>query len=134
MKARIETLYRVMYESFTPEMMRRLPMWLKQRMARVLGYRLVDELSTDAFMKSLFTANKGDLVPMAVKMFENSVGGTSTRPFFSLRFHWQIAQRVSRGETHTAKQLKELGELRTSSVEFPGFPSTKEMPFRRRSL
>lgn len=132
-RRRLETLYRVMYESFTPAMMGRTPMWLKRRIATALGYRLVPELTADAFMKALFTTKLHEPTPMSVTMFDTSVGGTELRPFFRLSFHWWMARRVWRGETHTAAQRTELDRTqKLANVQFPGIPSPREIPQRRR--
>jgi hypothetical protein len=125
---RPETLYRIMYESFTPAMMRRTPMWLKRRIARVLGYRLVRELSTDAFMHELFTAKPGEMTHMSAMMFENSVGGYSMRPFFRPANYWRAGKRIWRGETHTPQQLAELGR---ASVPLQAFLPPEQILQRR---
>jgi hypothetical protein len=130
---RLETLYRVMYESFTPEMMRRMPFWLKRRIAAKLGYILVRDLSVDGFMAGLFMARDGQQSPMSVEMFESSVGGLSLRPFFSFQFHWRFAQRVWRGETHTPEQLRDLAKMKErAKIEFPGFTRPPIQGNRRR--
>jgi hypothetical protein len=130
---RLETLYRMVYESFTPGMMRRTPLWLKRRIARALEYDLVRELSADAFMRALFTAKTGELAPMSVAMFDSSAGGYSVRPFFRPIRYWRAAQRIWRGQTHTGKQLAALGQAKnTARVEFPGFPPPNEIAQRRR--
>jgi len=132
-RRRLETLYRVIYESFTPAMMRRTPMWLKRRIAKALGYRLVRDLTTDAFMTSLFTAKLDEPTPMSLAMFDSSVGGYELRPFFRLSFHWWMARRVWRGETHTKEQRRELDRAhKRANVQFPDIPSPREIPQRRR--
>jgi hypothetical protein len=131
---RLETLYRIMYESFTPAMMRRTPMWLKRRIARVLGYRLVRELSTDAFMHELFTARVGEVTRMSAMMFENSVGGYNVRPFFRPANYWRAGKRIWRGETHTPQQLAELGQAAAiASVPLQAFLPPQQILQRRRS-
>lgn len=131
---RLETFYRVMYESFTPTMMRRAPMCLKRRMALMLGYRLVRELSTDMFMRELFTAKPGEITHMSAMMFENSVGGYSVRPFFRPANYWRAAKRIWRGETHTPQQLAELGQAAAiASVPLQAFLPPQQILTRRRS-
>lgn len=132
-RRRLETLSRVIYESFTPAMMRRTPMWLKRRIAAQLGYTLDAKITVDGFMQRLFTAKPDQLVSMPMTMFDSSVGGYSVRPFFRLSFLWRMARRVWRGQTHTAKQREALGKARkTGDVVFPGFPPVNEIPHRRR--
>jgi hypothetical protein len=71
---RLETFYRIVYESFTPGMMRRMPMCLKRRIARMLEYNLVaDTLSTDDFMRALFTTRRGELAPMSARANRGSL-------------------------------------------------------------
>lgn len=106
--AKFETLYRVMYEELTPAMMRRTPMWLKSRIAAALGYKLVAQLSADAWLRSLFTAKRGDITPISIEMFDSSTGGYGYRKFGRPSFYWRIARRVWRGQTKTPEQIKAL--------------------------
>lgn len=94
MSDRRETLYRVMYESFTPKMMHRTPMWLKERIATTLGWRLVSTLDADTWLRKLFAEKPGELAPIAISMFESCAGGTSRLPFFSRKWLWRTAKRI----------------------------------------
>lgn len=113
----METLYRVMYETFTPKMMQRTPLWLERRIAAALGWRMVETLSADAWLSKLFMkVPSADPSPIARGMFESCAGGNSMRPFFSLRWLWRQARRIWAGdtrqkETHVVHGIKAPGML-----------------------
>jgi hypothetical protein len=86
-----------MYESFTPKMMHRTPMWLKRRIAATLGWRLVPALTTDNWLRTLFLKEAGDPAPIAISMFESCAGGNSLLPFFSRKWLWRTVKRIWNG-------------------------------------
>lgn len=99
MSGRRETLYRVMYESFTPKMMHHTPMWLKKRIATTLGWRLVPTLSADGWLRTLFLKEPGEPAPIAIGMFESCAGGTLIRwTFLSPGWLWRQAKRIWAGD------------------------------------
>jgi hypothetical protein len=96
---RKEALYRVMYQSFTPKMMARTPMWLKKRMAATLGWRLVPVLKADDWLRGLFTKTGDEPTPIALSMFESCAAGNSARVFFRPLWLWRQAKRIWSGGT-----------------------------------
>jgi hypothetical protein len=94
---RREALYRVMYQSFTPKMMARTPMWLKERIAATLGWRLVPVLSADDWLRGLFTKKDDEPTPIAISMFESCAAGYSARKFFSAKWLWHTGKRIWSG-------------------------------------
>jgi hypothetical protein len=94
---RKEALYRVIYQSFTPKMMARTPMWLKKRIAATLGWRLVPVLKADDWLRGLFTKQGDEPTPIAISMFESCAAGWSARPFFSPRWLWHQAKHIWAG-------------------------------------
>jgi hypothetical protein len=116
MSDRRETLYRVMYESFTPKMMHRTPMWLKRRIAATLGWRLVVTLDADTWLRKLFAEKPGELAPIAISMFESCAGGTNIRwTFFSRRWLWRQAKRIWTGDAD-----RKGGNKPAASLKAPG--------------
>ena len=96
---RRETLYRVMYESFTPKMMHRTPMWLKKRIAATLGWRLVPALDADNWLITLFLKDAADPAPIAISMFESCAGGTYIRwTWLDRRWLWRTGKRIWSGD------------------------------------
>lgn len=117
---REETLYRMMYESFTPRMMHFTPLWVKRRIAKCLRYRLVKTMKTDDFMRKLFTTPKDELAPMSFQMFDDSCGGATIKPFFWPPNWFRTARRIWRGETHTPEQLRLLQKITSPRRFEPG--------------
>jgi hypothetical protein len=129
---RRETLYRVIYESFTPQMMHRTPMWLKRRIATTLGWRLVETLSADAWLRKLFIKAASDPSPIGRSMFESCAGGNSMRPFFSRRWLWNTAKRIWTGKRTPPKQP--TSELWGQVSSQPTLPQEADCMDRRRLL
>jgi hypothetical protein len=105
MSGRRETLYRVMYESFTPKMMHRTPLWLKKRIATTLGWRLVRTLDADAWLRKLFTEKPGEPAPIAISMFESCAAGVGVRwTFLNRRWLWR------QGKTYLDRRQAAAGD------------------------
>jgi hypothetical protein len=113
---RIETLYRVMYESFTPEMMHRSPMWLKRRIAATLGWRLVRSLDADSWLETLFVNSPDDPSPISISMFESCAGGSGMRVFLNVRWLWRRVKRIWKGDTRKMPPNKPVAPLRAPGM------------------
>lgn len=136
---RIETLYRVIYESFTPKMLHWTPMWLKRRIAITLGWRLVPKLDADTWLRKLFVQQKDELAPIALSMFESCAGGHGLRRFFSPKWQWRTAKRIWRGGKPKQPETKSaLYEQITKQpvIKAPGMLPDQDdcMDIRRRIL
>jgi hypothetical protein len=111
---RIETLYRVMYESFTPKMLHWTPMWLKKRMATTLGWRLVRTLDADTWLRKLFVNQPGELAPIALDMFESCASGSSGRKFFNPKWLWRTGKLIWTGNQKPPETRSALYDKITS--------------------
>lgn len=130
-QARLFMLYRVMYESFTPGMMGRLPFWLARRMAASLGWTLTKGgQSVNDFLLGLMGTPKGQPAPISASRFAECAGGSSLRTFRSLEFYRQTFERVWRAKD-LPDQVK-LEEITTPTIDFPDgvFPNTRNLSRR----
>lgn len=131
-QARLFMLYRVMYTSFTPGMMRRLPFWLTRRMAASLCWTLTKgEQSANSFLLGVIGTPKGQPAPISASRFAECAGGSSLRPFRSVTFYLQTFEQVWRAkELPDQVKLEEITKVPT--IDFPDgvFPNTRNLSRR----
>jgi hypothetical protein len=129
MSERMNTVYRIMYESFTPGMMQRTPFWLKKRMAASLGYNLVRRpISGDHWLSLLLTTPAETLMEMSLGMFDTCAGGYHPSDLLrwsfwkrSLKRIWQApwtARLARHRRVPPRPTTKELSELTGKDMSF----------------